>query len=60
MTSNPSRSGPSRALILVTLVGLAAACYAVGFGPGGTAFLIAGGAFELAFWVGLFRGERSE
>jgi hypothetical protein len=45
---------------MVTLLIFAAAmaCYALGWSTSLIAFLVAGGAFELWFWVRAIRGEK--
>ena len=51
-------STKTRWSILLVLLVAALGCYAVGFGGGVVAFVVAGLGFELAFWIGLFRKVR--
>jgi hypothetical protein len=49
-----------RWLVLSCFLGLALACYFVGFIPGFGFFLILGIAFEGTFWVKLFSRDKSK
>lgn len=52
-------AGEPRWLILTLLLMAAVGCYLVGFNIGFGLFLFLGAAFELVFWVELFRGKKS-
>jgi len=48
-----------RHVITILFLVVAIACYAIGAAGPGTAFLVAGGIAELAFWFRIFKRDKS-